>query len=96
MNKCNAEPLRGAHGIDFHPCAIEQDFPAARRLHARENFHERAFPRAILAHNSQHFAMPQRERDILQRQHAGKAFGDGPDLEEGSHFLARSCKSAGA
>ena len=90
MNERDAELLGRAHGIDFHARAVEQDVPAVWRLHARENFHERALARAVLAHHRHHLAARERERHVFQGQYAGEAFGNGAHLEEEIHFNAKS------
>src|SRR5699024_10114669 len=56
---------------------------AAGRLHAGEHLHEGGLAGAVLAADPVDLALVDRERDVLQGDHAGESLGDGPHLEDG-------------
>jgi hypothetical protein len=54
-------------------------------MHAAENFHQGGFARAILAAQRDDLAAPDLQADVVQRNHAGKSFGDPAHFEERRH-----------
>ena len=71
--------VHGNHGIGR--------YTGIRRLHAGEDFHERAFACAIFANHREHFAAIQREVHAAQGQYAGILFGDLPNLQQGRYAV---------
>ena len=65
--------------------SIELDFAFVRGVNAGENLSERAFARAVFADERMATAVVDGEAHAIKRQHAGEAFGDLPEGEEG-HF----------
>ena len=51
--------------------------------HAGQNLHQRAFAGAVLAADRVQLARQHVERDVRQREHAGKALGDAVDRDDG-------------
>src|SRR6516162_5730415 len=63
--------------------SFDPNHAAIAREDARKNLDERAFARAILAHQRMNLAGAHREIDALQGFHTRKAFGQVADFEEG-------------
>jgi hypothetical protein len=49
---------------------------------ARQYVHQRRFAGTVLADDGMHFARPEGERDVVERQHPGEALGDAMDLDD--------------
>ena len=71
-----------------HRLAVDGDFAFVGQLNAAQDLHQRALASAVLAHQRQHFAGPERERNTLQCDHAREALGDAPHLQQGGVSLA--------
>jgi hypothetical protein len=61
---------------------LERDAARIERVHAGQDFHQRAFARAVLAHQRVNLVRVGRERNLIERDHAGKAFGDAGHFEQ--------------
>jgi hypothetical protein len=82
MNQGNAEMFRRPHTVDTHRPVFEQNLAAVGFLHTGENLHQRALARAVLANDRQNFTLVQRERNVVQRPHAGELFGEGACFQQ--------------
>src|SRR2546425_9173612 len=67
----------------LNPPAIELNFAFVRGVNAGENLSECAFARAVFANEGMATAVVDVEADTIKRQHAGEAFGDLAEGEEG-------------
>ena len=76
VDQGDAELFGGADGIDAGGSAVDKDLAGIRLLHAAENFHQRAFARAVLADDGDDFAPPDGQIDPIERGHAGEGFAD--------------------
>ena len=56
--------------------------PESGRVDAGDDLHQRRFAGAVLAHQRVHMAALQAERDVVERQHAGKGLADVLDFEQ--------------
>jgi hypothetical protein len=66
---------------DGNRMAVDFDASAIGQNRAGEDLDECAFAGAILAHERQHFAAPQRQIDVAQRLHARIALVNAVHLE---------------
>ena len=82
MDQRDAQRLRGADTRDAHWLAVHENLTAIRRLHARENLHQRALAGTVLADHREHFAALEREADAAQRAHAGELLAQRPRFQE--------------
>ena len=82
MDQRDAERLRLPHRVDRYRRAIDDNLAGIRRLHARENLHECAFARAVLADQSEHFTARDMQPHVGQCPNAGKSFRYAADFEK--------------
>ena len=83
MNERDAEPHRVVDIVDLDRLAADQDFAGVGRIDAAEDLHERGFARSIFANERDDFTLADFQAYVVQRDHAGKAFGDPTHLEKG-------------
>ena len=65
--------------------------PSSGVIDAGEDLDQRRLAGAVLADQRRHFARPQRETDIVQRAHAGKALGDARHRQDRRASAPMSC-----
>src|SRR5205809_2746337 len=65
--------------------SIEMDFAFVRSVNAGENLSERAFARAVFADERMASSVVDGKAYVIERQHAGEAFGNILEDEKG-HF----------
>ena len=82
MNERHALRQCFADGLELHGLAVDENFAGVRRLHAGEDFHERAFARAIFANHCEYFAVAEREARVVQGAHAGESLAQAADLQQ--------------
>ena len=85
------ERIVDATNLDYF--TIEQNLATILPLHAREDFHERAFPRAVFADNGEHLAAGEREAHAPQRADTGKGFRQLSDFKQGRAHASHSVTS---
>ena len=61
---------------ELHGAPLDEDLPPVGPVNAREDLPERALAGAVLAAQRVAGAGGDREADVLERQHAGKALAD--------------------
>ena len=66
--------------MDF--LALEPEGAGVRRVDAGDDLHQRRLAGAVLAHQRVDVAALEAERDVVERQHAGKGLADVLDLEQ--------------
>jgi hypothetical protein len=76
MDDRDAREFRVAYAGKARPMAGNADGARVVAVDAGENFHQRRFAGAVLAHQRVHFAAFQFEVDALQRPNAGEGFRD--------------------
>ncbi len=72
VDQRDAQSQRRPDRTELNRLALEEYLAAVRRRHAGQDFHQRAFARAVLADHGQHFAAVKREAHVVQRPHSGK------------------------
>ena len=81
VNRRDAGGERVAWRAERDRLAVQQHAARIRAIEAGDDFDERRFAGAVLAHQRMDFARLQIERDAVQRPHAGKGFADRFDDE---------------
>jgi hypothetical protein len=84
MNQHNPGFDRFASRLKANPIAGEQNLTRVSRLHTPEDFHQRAFSRAVLADDREDFACAEFQTDIIERLYPGKT------LTQAANFQQRS------
>ena len=87
----HAEPARIRGVAHRDHLAIGQDLALVSPVGAAQDLHQRGLARAVLAHHHVDLAGVQRQRDLVQRQHAGKAFGDAAQGQRGHGRAIHHC-----
>ena len=72
MDQRDAKFLCRQGGGDIDRLVVQQQFARAGRVHAGEDFHQRAFAGAVFAHEGVDFAGTKIEIDRFQHAYAGE------------------------
>ena len=76
MDHADAQGNSIGRGMDGHRFAIQANLPFIRRLEAIEDFHQRAFARAVLAQQRADFPAAKRKIDGFQHVVRAEGFHD--------------------
>ena len=93
MDHADAQSLGLCGRADIHLLAIQQDSAVILLGGPGEDFHQRAFARAIFTHQRVDFTPGNLQPGVIQCLDAGKCFRDILHQEEGAGFGHNSAQS---
>jgi len=82
MDNANAMFFRLASSGELNGLVLHADLSLEVRVDSGEDLHQRAFSSTVFTADRVELSAPHIKRHILQRDHAGEAFGDLPDVDE--------------
>src|SRR6185312_1303047 len=82
VNQRDSMALSVGDAMKYHRLIIQRNLPLVRLISAAEDFHQRAFARAVFAHQRQNFTAFECDGDIAERDNAREALGDAAHREK--------------
>ena len=72
----DAERARVRHRLELHLLAVDEDPAGVGLVKAGQDLDQGRFPGAVVADQTEHLAVPETERDVLERRHDAEALAD--------------------
>ena len=76
MNKGDSERHRVVNVVNLQRFPVEFKLAIVRLINSADDFHQRGFARAIFAAERDDFSCADFQRDVIERDDAGKTFPD--------------------